>query len=89
MNSDSPNTADIVERYRSDILALDEARSNTIYGGLSFRVISDAASMALKNAGLIQTLIPAGSMGLLTKLTPKGVKAAAALKDHRKAQAHG
>lgn len=67
------------ERYRSDILALDDAAAQTIYGGL-FDAFSADAYTELRSAGLIRSYIPAGCMAPITKLTPRGRKLAASLR---------
>jgi hypothetical protein len=70
---------ELIHRLRRDILALDDARSSTIYGGL-FDAFSAADHLALKRAGLVRSYIPAGCMAPLTKLTPKGCMTAASLR---------
>lgn len=71
--------AELIDRHRGDILALDDAAAATIYGGL-FDAFSGETYTVLRNAGLIRSYIPAGCMAPITKLTPKGRKAAANLR---------
>jgi hypothetical protein len=70
---------ELSEKHRADLLALNEARTTTIYGGL-FDAFSVEHYMALKNAGLVRSYIPAGCMAPLTKLTAKGCKLAAEIR---------
>jgi len=71
---------ELAERWCGEVLKLDDARASTVYGALSPFAIFGPAHVELKRAGLIETFIPVGAMGLMTKLTPKGRKAAAALR---------
>lgn len=77
--------AELIDRHRGDILALDDAVAATIYGGL-FDAFSGETYTALRNAGLIRSYIPAGCMAPITKLTPKGRKVAANLRALAKAE---
>ena len=71
---------ELAERHRDDLLALDDARTGTIYGGL-FDAFSAEDYSALRAAGLIRSYIPAGCMAPLTKLTPKGQKIVTELRE--------
>jgi hypothetical protein len=66
--------ATLSQRQQNDLIALYDARSSTVHGGL-FDAFSAEDYAALRSAGLIRSYIPCGCMAPLTKLTPKGVKA--------------
>lgn len=63
----------LTPRNRMDLLALDDARCSTIYGGL-FDAFSAEDYSTLRGHGLIRSYIPAGCYAPITKLTPKGIK---------------
>jgi hypothetical protein len=75
----------IVERLsetdRRELLRIDDARTSTVYGALSLFSIFGPSHVTLKKACLVQTFIPAGGMGIMTKVTPKGRKVAASLRE--------
>jgi hypothetical protein len=79
MTSNTELIALAEEERQNGILALYDALDTTVYGGL-FDAFSADDYLALKNAGLIRSYIPAGCMAPLTKLTPKGCKLAQALR---------